>query len=94
MSRDAAERGLEGRLASLGERVLDLVDSCGRFALLVGATFRAARRPRFPALETVRQFESIGSRSLTIVLITALFTGMVLALQTGIALVPAHQFHI
>jgi len=66
--------------------VLEQVDRCGRFVLLVGATFRAARRPRFPMLETVRQLEAIGSRSTTIVLITALFTGMVLALQTGIAL--------
>jgi phospholipid/cholesterol/gamma-HCH transport system permease protein len=66
--------------------VLEQVDRCGRFVLLVGATFRAARRPHFPLLETVRQLEAIGSRSTTIVLITALFTGMVLALQTGIAL--------
>ena len=38
------------------------------------------------ALETLRQVEAIGARSTTIVLITALFTGMVLALQTGFAL--------
>lgn len=73
-------------LVALGDRVLDGVDRFGRFALLVGATFRAARRRRFPWLETLRQFEAIGASSLTIVLITALFTGMVLALQTGIAL--------
>ena len=86
MKPDVSEQGVERRLASLGERVLEQVDRCGRFVLLVGATFRAARRPRFPLLETVRQMEAIGSRSTTIVLITALFTGMVLALQTGIAL--------
>jgi len=54
--------------------------------MLAGDTFRAALRPRFPWLEVVRQMEAIGARSSTIVLITALFTGMVLALQTGIAL--------
>ncbi len=86
MSPEAAEPRVERQLESLGERVLEQVDRCGRFVLLVGATFRAARRPRFPVLETVRQLEAIGSRSTTIVLITALFTGMVLALQTGIAL--------
>ena len=86
MRPEAAERRVERQLESLGERVLEHVDRCGRFVLLVGATFRAARRPRFPLLETVRQLEAIGSRSTTIVLITALFTGMVLALQTGIAL--------
>jgi phospholipid/cholesterol/gamma-HCH transport system permease protein len=81
-----AEPRVERQLAGLGERVLEQVDRFGRFVLLAGATFRAARRPRFPWLETVRQLEAIGSRSTTIVLITALFTGMVLALQTGIAL--------
>src|SRR4030095_11102245 len=54
--------------------------------VLAGQTARAAVRPRFPGLELLRQFEAIGARSSTIVLITALFTGMVLALQTGIAL--------
>jgi phospholipid/cholesterol/gamma-HCH transport system permease protein len=70
----------------LGEWVLDRVDRFGQFALLAGHTVQAALRPRFPWLETLRQLEAIGARSSTIVLITALFTGMVLALQTGIAL--------
>jgi phospholipid/cholesterol/gamma-HCH transport system permease protein len=86
VSASTAPGGLERRLAGLGDRILELVDRSGRFALLAGATFGAARRRRFPWLETLRQLESIGSRSLPIVLITALFTGMVLALQTGIAL--------
>jgi phospholipid/cholesterol/gamma-HCH transport system permease protein len=73
-------------VASIGERVLSLLDAAGAFALLIAATWRAAARSRFPALETLRQLEAIGARSTTIVLITALFTGMVLALQTGIAL--------
>lgn len=73
-------------IARMGDRVLDLVDRCGRFALLVGATLRAARRRRFPWRETLRQLASIGAGSASIVLITALFTGMVMALQTGIAL--------
>ena len=45
-----------------------------------------AARPRPPLLEFLRQLEAIGTRSCPIVLITALFTGMVMALQTGIAL--------
>jgi phospholipid/cholesterol/gamma-HCH transport system permease protein len=79
------QRG-ERRVARIGERVLDLLDACGAFAFLVAATGRAALRARFPGLELLRQIEVIGARSTTIVLITALFTGMVLALQTGIAL--------
>jgi phospholipid/cholesterol/gamma-HCH transport system permease protein len=74
------------RVAALGDRVLDAIDELGRFALLAGLSLRAALGSRFPALECLRQLEAIGTRSLTIVLITALFTGMVLALQTGIAL--------
>jgi phospholipid/cholesterol/gamma-HCH transport system permease protein len=86
MSSGALEPAVGGRVARLGDRVLEAVDRSGRFVLLALATLRAAGRPRFPFLETLRQFEAIGSRSTTIVLITALFTGMVLALQTGIAL--------
>jgi phospholipid/cholesterol/gamma-HCH transport system permease protein len=73
-------------VAILGDRVLDVVDSAGQFAMLAALTLRAGLRRRFPVLETARQMEAIGTRSMTIVLITALFTGMVLALQTGIAL--------
>jgi phospholipid/cholesterol/gamma-HCH transport system permease protein len=74
------------RLAGIGDAALALVDRCGRFALLAGATVRAARRRHFPWRECVRQLASIGVGSASIVLLTALFTGMVMALQTGIAL--------
>ena len=77
---------LPSRVASFGDWVLEVIDACGQFALLAALTLRAAMRPRFPARETLHQMEAIGARSTTIVLITALFTGMVLALQTGIAL--------
>ncbi len=86
MSAEWVERPPRSRVALLGDRALEGVDACGRFALLAVLTFRAGLRRRFPWLETARQMEAIGTRSMTIVLITALFTGMVLALQTGIAL--------
>ena len=69
---------VEGFVSRLGRWLLD--------ALLVGDTFRVLLRRGFSVRETVRQFESIAVRSSTIVLITALFTGMVLALQTSVAL--------
>src|SRR4029450_11966005 len=69
-----------------GARVRDASDRLGQFTLLAGQTARAAVRPRFPWLEGLRQMEAIGARPSTLVLLTALFTGMVLALQTGIAL--------
>ena len=73
-------------VAGVGDRILDAVEALGGFARLAGSTTRAVALPRFPWRETLRQFESIGVRSTTIVLLTALFTGMVLALQTGFAL--------
>jgi len=86
VSAGALRRPVRGRIARLGDRSLETLDAVGRFSLLATLCARAALRRRFPWLETARQMEAIGTRSMTIVLITALFTGMVLALQTGIAL--------
>jgi phospholipid/cholesterol/gamma-HCH transport system permease protein len=73
-------------VSALGVQALATLSSAGEFALLVVATARAALRRRFPGHEVLAQFESIGVRSTPIVAITALFTGMVLALQTAFAL--------
>ena len=86
MSAGAGSRLAVGGIARLGELVLGRVDEFGRFVRLSAATGRALGKRRFPGRETLRQMEAIGARSTTIVLITALFTGMVLALQTGFAL--------
>ena len=86
MSADAPIRRAEDAVARLGDRALDAVERCGDFARLAAATAGAALRGRFPWREVLRQVEAIGARSTTIVLLTALFTGMVLALQTGYAL--------
>ncbi|MDH5568142.1 MAG: ABC transporter permease, partial [Myxococcales bacterium] len=85
-SNAGSEATVHARVTVFGAWILERVDACGQFALLWLWTLRAATRPHFPVLETARQMEAIGARSTTIVLITALFTGMVLALQTGIAL--------
>jgi len=77
---------LRDGLIGTGDWMLGSLDQLGRFSLLVVRTFRVIGRRHFPFRETVRQFESITVRSSTIVLITALFTGMVLALQTATAL--------
>src|SRR6185503_8735498 len=86
VSVSAPTRVAAQEIGRLGDRVLDAIDRLGQFMLLAGQTARAATRPNFPMLDLLRQFEAIGARSTTIVVITALFTGMVLALQTGIAL--------
>lgn len=71
-----------GPVTALGERVLAAVDEMGAFALLALRALAAVPRRRFPLREFFVQFESIAVRSSSIVLITALFTGMVLALQS------------
>lgn len=70
----------------LGDRVVGAVETAGAFALLAGRSIRCLVRGRFPGREFLLQLEAVGARSTPIVGITALFTGMVLALQTAFAL--------
>ena len=76
----------ERTLDRVGSRTLALFDRMGDFALLAVRTARAMFARRFPMHDVLQQFETIAVRSLSIVAITALFTGMVLALQTVVSL--------
>ncbi len=58
------------------------------FTELCAATFANLFRPPFYARETVLQMDRIGVGSLFIVVLTGLFTGMVLALQGAVQLEP------
>ncbi|MGH6962326.1 MAG: MlaE family ABC transporter permease, partial [Dongiaceae bacterium] len=60
--------------------------TAGELALLSTAAFRQALRPRRLGGLVLEQLDHIGVRSLSIVNLTALFMGMVLALQLGIFL--------
>ena len=53
---------------------------------MLGKTARGVVTPPFYYRDVVQQFEAIGIGSLTVVLLTGTFTGMVLALQSGITL--------
>lgn len=53
---------------------------------LVGQVGRAVVTPPFYARDVVQQLDIIGIGSLTVVVLTGLFTGMVLALQSGTTL--------
>ncbi len=70
----------------LGERVLEVLETVGGFGLLASQSFRALLRPRFPWRAALEQFDAVTVRSTPIVAITAIFTGMVLSLQTAYAL--------
>ena len=86
MSSQVEALARRGVVVGVGDRVLDAVDGFGSFLLLCARTLRAAVRGRFPLHETLVQFRAVAIRSTVIVGITALFTGMVLALQTVMSL--------
>jgi phospholipid/cholesterol/gamma-HCH transport system permease protein len=68
-------------LAHLGSATLLLFEQVGRYAALLGRTLRLSFRRPFEFRELLKQLERVGVQSLPVVALTALFTGMVLALQ-------------
>jgi phospholipid/cholesterol/gamma-HCH transport system permease protein len=57
-------------------------EEMGRFFQMVGRIFAWTPRPPYDWRELLRQMVKVGVDSVPVVLLTALFTGMVLALQT------------
>jgi phospholipid/cholesterol/gamma-HCH transport system permease protein len=56
------------------------------YVAMLGKTFRGVVTRPFYYKDVVFQFDAIGIGSLTVVLLTGTFTGMVLALQSGLTL--------
>jgi phospholipid/cholesterol/gamma-HCH transport system permease protein len=73
-------------VSRLGDRALALAEELGDFALLALATVRSLARQRFPWRAVLVEFEALAVRSAPIVIVTSMFTGMVLALQTAYSL--------
>ena len=67
-------------------RVTEVLVEHGRLALLLGRTFRRMLLPPYDLRELARQMDYLGMNSLAIALMTALFTGMVMALQFAVSL--------
>ncbi len=65
-----------------GRPVIHAVEECGRILLLLLSAIRWLFRPPLRIRVVIQQMEFVGVNSLTVVLITGAFTGMVLALQT------------
>lgn len=57
-------------------------EEMGRFMQMVGRVFVWTFRPPYDWRELLRQMVKVGVNSMPVVLLTAMFTGMVLALQT------------
>jgi phospholipid/cholesterol/gamma-HCH transport system permease protein len=71
------------RTFRLAPRVVSLLDAFGETALLTRDAVRVLLRKPPPSRLVAEQLEQIGWRSLSIVGLTTVFTGMVLALQLG-----------
>src|SRR6187551_988914 len=70
----------------MAERVKRAVLEVQEYLLLVGQVGRALVTRPIYTRDIVEQLDAIGIGSLTVVLLTGLFTGMVLALQSGLTL--------
>lgn len=69
-------------LEYVGRSVLRVLEGFGRFFALLGQTFLGLFRPPWDLRNWALQLVRVGVDSVPVVLITALFTGAVLALQT------------
>lgn len=69
-------------LSSIGQGFLSLLASIGRLTLFLSHSLSQGLRPPYYSRQILRQFFEIGYLSLPVVGLTALFTGMVLALQS------------
>src|SRR6266513_5150401 len=67
---------------SIGRVVLRVLEQFGRFFQMLGLTAAWTVRPPYDAPELMRQMVRVGFDSIPVVVVTTLFTGMVLALQT------------
>ncbi|MCG2722203.1 MAG: ABC transporter permease [Thermodesulfovibrionales bacterium] len=66
----------------LGKLIIRFAEGLGRILILLMLAFKEILRPPFEIRNTFKQMLEIGVRSLPVVLVTAIFTGMVFALQT------------
>jgi phospholipid/cholesterol/gamma-HCH transport system permease protein len=70
-------------IAPFGRLILDTAEETGQFAFLVRSTAAWMSRAHIEWRQTLIQMQRIGVESLPVTSMTAFFTGMVLALQTG-----------
>jgi phospholipid/cholesterol/gamma-HCH transport system permease protein len=67
---------------TIGRAVRGPIEEVGRLILLLFSVLKQAVRPPYEVRNLMKQMVEIGINSLPVVLITAVFTGMVLALQS------------
>ncbi|HLC40211.1 MAG TPA: MlaE family lipid ABC transporter permease subunit [Methylomirabilota bacterium] len=79
-------RSIEQPIGSLGGNTLNWIASLGRFGLFLGQAVAWIFIPPFKGRQLLQRVHFIGVRSLSIIVLTGAFTGMVLALQTFLTL--------
>ncbi len=77
-----ARRVILRAFESVGRAVIRFLEELGRFFSMLGRILAWAPRPPYDVAEWFRQMVRVGVNSIPLVLLTTLFTGMVLALQT------------
>jgi len=70
------------RIERLGGTALRSVNGVGAFGILFGQSLALALRRPFRVQQFFKQMEFIGNKSLGVVILTGMFTGMVLTFQT------------
>ena len=65
----------------LGRRTLRALGDAGRLIIFVGEALRRTPRRRFRTIQLILQIEFVGANSVSVVVLSAVFTGLVLALQ-------------
>lgn len=87
---DGAVTTLSAGLERFGGRAVDrgrrIAEEAGELALLAAHSLRALVTPPWETSAWLAQMEQVGVRSFGVAAITTIFTGMVLALQTALAL--------
>ncbi|MBI4676926.1 MAG: ABC transporter permease [Elusimicrobia bacterium] len=74
---------IQGLMGSWGGWLLDLAEAAGHFTMMVRSALGWLLRSRVEWRQVLIQMLRIGVQSFPVVTMTTLFTGMVLALQTG-----------
>ncbi len=68
-------------ISNLGDSTLKKINGTGRFTLFLSLCFSKLLKWPFPLKDTIKQTLFIGARTLPVILVAGLFTGMVVALQ-------------
>jgi phospholipid/cholesterol/gamma-HCH transport system permease protein len=72
---------MRGIIEKTGREFLYLLETIGRMGIFLAATLTNILKPPYTPYPVIRQVYFIGTRSVIVILVTGLFTGMVLGLQ-------------